>query len=371
VRKRFIWGGDWHGTPYAGKAPRDIGIIYKEIVAAQKKGDNKTASRKLGWLAHLIGDLSMPMHIVGYSRYIPLSRQHTMHVAAESDLDYYQRYTVGRHRNKWPTDVEKVIKNYLPGAASITTSSTPQAVRLQWFGGKVTTPSRPGKSARALALSTASKVKSTYGKAFWQNWAKGWKKGYKTKQADGSHPSRGTATKYLVSKAPGMLKVSSTNLATLIVALSSSKTRASGIDQIRTPSTRLKAPARARISKKSRVAKLIRAARGAKRTKLKKKYLAAPKRLNYQVAVTVKTRAGKAISTLPLAVKWKNAKGKTLKSATVWTNSKGKSTLRYSLATPKKKSTYSVEITAPTSDLKSAKKLSFKVDPKKYTKKLR
>ncbi|MDR1413079.1 MAG: hypothetical protein LBJ07_04040 [Actinomycetes bacterium] len=374
VNKRFPWGGDWHGTPYAGKAPRDIGIIYREIVAARKKGDKKTASRKLGWLAHLMGDLTMPMHIVGYSRYIPQSRQHTMHVAAEADLDRYQKYSVGRRRDKWPADVSDVLSKYLPGASAVTTATTPQDVRKIWFGGTYKKPPAPtaAKTARALAISTASKVRKDYGKAWWQNWAKGWKKGYKTKASDNSHPSRGTATKYLVKNAPAMLNVASTNIGTLIVALSDTTTMNLGVDHIQTPSVKVTAPKRQTVKKKSKTGRLILKAKGAKRKKLKKKYLAAPKKLTYSLSLTIKASGtGKAVATLPLSVKWRNAKGKTLKTVTVWTNSSGKVKTKYALTTPKKKAVWSVSVTAPTTDLAAAKTVKFTINPKKFSKKFK
>jgi hypothetical protein len=370
VKSRFPWGGDWHGTPYAGKAPRDVGIIYKEIVTAMDKGDEKTASRKLGWLAHLLCDLTQPMHVVTYSRYIPSKRQHIMHLGAEYDLDYYMKYSIQCHRNKWPTSVETVLSKYLPGASTITSATTVQDVRKVWFGGSYAKASKTALTARKAALDIASYTKKTYGKNFWINWAKTWKDPYVLKPADGQRNSRGTGTKYLVSNAPGMLKYGATKLATLITQLSDDAFRTQGIDQLATPKITVTAPKRPTLSKSSKTGKKIRAAKGKKRAALEKKYLKAPAKLTWKATVTVKNTSGSAVGTVPLTVKWLDAAGKTLSSKTVWTDSKGKVKLSAVLKTPKKKAARTLSIAAKTSNLKTQKK-GFTIDPKKYTRKLK
>ena len=364
MRARFnSWGHYWFTTSTQGKAPRDVAIIYKEIVAALAAGDRKTASRKLGWIAHMLGDVSMPMHNSSYSNLIPVARQSEMHLAAEADLDYLQRYSIGTEPAQWPDDLATALNNYLPYASTVVTDTAPQQVRKLWFGNSYAKPSMVGKSAREVAILVSKRARDSYAQAFWANWATTWTSPYPGSYAIGTRPGTGQA--YLITNAPGMMSASSDGIASLIIALSNPATHATGIDQMMAPAIKLTAPKREVIKKKSKLGKKILKARGKKRTKLKKKYLVAPKTLKYKAVTTVKNAQGKVVASAPVVVSWTNAQGKVLASATLWTNSKGQVSRTYTLKTPKKKTKYFFTVSLPTSNLALTRK-AFTVDPKKF-----
>ena len=370
ARQRFYpWGHHWSGTAGAGKAPRDIGILYKEILDALNAGDQETASRKLGWVAHLMGDLSMPMHVVTYSSIIPVSRQSGLHQAAESDLNYLHRFSIGTAPAQWPDDLKAVVNASLPNASLITTETAPQQVRKIWFGNSYAKPSMAGKPAREVTILVASRIRSTYGKAFWQNWATVWQKDMVPNGSGSLRP--GTGTDYLIRNSPGMMSRASDGIASLIVTLSDPRTRALGIDQLQEPLMRVAAPKRTIIKKKSKLGKQILKARGKKRTQLRKKYLSIPKTLLYKATITIRDASGQPAVTQPVVVSWTNVQGKVLSTATVWTDAQGKLIKTYNLKTPKIKTAYYLTASLPTSNLSETYRKAFVVDPKMHKPRLK
>jgi hypothetical protein len=327
VKNRFRLGGNYHGFRGGGTGPVDIGVLYYEIAEALDIGDYVTASTKLGWMAHYIGDITQPFHnaTAKQGRVIPTKRWHDEHVAFESDLDYYVKYTVGNPRSKWPDDTAAAVK-YVPGLSDVTDETSAQDVRLIWFGGEYKKAPAPGKTARQIAIGASKKVRDNYTAAALKAWAKTWKKGYEARPD--VHDSRGKGTKYMLENAPAMLSAASTGLATMVTALSDPKKRATGIDHVKKP----------KISVKSQ--------------KLAGK--TAKKQAKYTATFTIRGKDGKAQYEFPIFVTWRDTvKNKVVASGLVWTDKSGKATSSVTVKRRAKAYKLSVKIVVPTSDYRS------------------
>jgi hypothetical protein len=340
VKKRFRLGGDYRGFRAGGTGPVDAGVIYGEICEALEQEDFETASMKLGWLAHFLGDISQPFHNCTWKQgaVIPAKGWHDMHLAFELDLDYYIEYTVGNLRSKWRDDVAAAVK-YVPGLADVTDETSPQDVRLIWFGGEYKKPPKPGKTARQVAISVSKKVRDNYTVDALKAWKKTWKKnGYEAQPE--FHASRGTGTKYLLTNAPAMLSASATGLATLITALSDPELRETGIDHIKKPKVSVKAK------------------------KLEKK--TAKKNAEYKATFTVKNNEDEALYEFPVFYTWRDeGKDKVVKSGLLWTDKNGKVTSTVAVKRRAKAYKLSVKIVTPASDYSSAVVKTVKVGKKK------
>jgi hypothetical protein len=295
---RYSYDHTWSGrSGYIGGGTIQYGVgkLYKEIVSDLKKGDKKNASRRLGWLAHYIGDASMPFHNGSY--WTPFANKkyidyHNTHNTAEYAIDYYLEDSISKKPSNWTSNLRKVAK-YSSALNSFTDRMTPQEKREYWFGGSTPSAKKRSASARSLAISVAANVRNKYGKGFMTAWGKVCK-GMQPPPSDGSKiKDYGAATKYLVQKGPLMLKESADALGSIIYNLSVPSRRKLGIDQIKTPSlsTSLK------YSKKKKTVKVT-------------------------VKTRVRSKTGKGLSTVPVEIRiYKNSK----KVTTVkrWTDSKG------------------------------------------------
>jgi hypothetical protein len=327
ARQRFLYGGDYRGFRGGGTAPKDIGIIYREIVVALNAGDKTTASRKLGWMAHYLSDITQPFHVATYTQRkpIPGSRWHMMHVSFESDLDYYIKYTVGNPLKRWPDATDEAIF-YVPGLDEVDDDSTSQQIRLIWFGGKYRKPPVLKKSARQIAIDTSKKVRNNYTTKALKVWATTWKKKYQT--VPRPLKSRGKGTTWLLKNAPGMLAPGATSLASLITALSDPATRNAGIDKIKKPTISLKT-----VKQSAKDAKNFG---------------------QYTATFTVKGANKKALYEFQLLVSWRDMNKNTIlrKSQLVWTDKSGKASSYITVTRRSKDYRLKVSITAPTSNFR-------------------
>jgi 5-hydroxyisourate hydrolase-like protein (transthyretin family) len=344
VKKRFPLGGDYHGGGW-GTGPRDIGILYKEIAKAINKKNYTEASQKLGWLAHYICDLTMPMHIYNGTQASPFkdvssSGRHQIHLAVEYDLDYYMEESISVLKRKWRSDFKKILK-YFPAlddvkeeivstdGSIIQNGTTPQEIRTLWFGGTVPTAKPTTYSARRLAISVASNVRNKYGKSFFKAWRKAYKKGFKATSTIGKYTVKSGGTEYIVKNAPGMLKYSADALGKIIATLSNPKTRMDGLDQVRTPSL-----------------------------KTSKKYIKYKKKKAMKLTTTIKIRnkkSGSAASGIPVKIKFRK-NNKTLKTLTKYTNSKGIIKISHTYYREKKKTNAIAEASFPTTNYDKTRK---------------
>jgi hypothetical protein len=329
--------GNYHGFRKGGTAPRDIGIIYKEAVAAINRGDNKTASRRIGWISHYLCDLTNPLHSGSFSQIgvIPSKRRHTMHVAMENDLDYYMKYSAGRTPDRWAQPVKNMLK-YQPHLKSLYDDSiahpdslpTLQEGRAAWFNGKVKKQNKLSKPVRQLTIDLANYVRGSYSSSLIKAWAKTWKKGYNV------NPSpryiRKYGSKALFEQSPYLLGKGSDVMARLLIGFSNSSSRKVGIDHIKRPKIYKK------YLKQSK--------------KRKKKYGA------YQAKFLIKDKSGNRVYQMPLSVTWKRKGGKVLKRQTIWTNTKGEAISSVTVRKTNKRSYVKVYVKADTSDYKTVTK---------------
>ena len=349
VRARFLYGGDYRGQNIGGTGPRDIGILYYEIADALKKGDRTTASQKLGWMAHYLNDITQPFHNANWTQMkpIPQSRQHNMHLAYEVDVDHYIRQTVGYPRNKWKDDLSIAMK-YIPALQQVTEETSPQAIRLIWFGGVYKKPPAPGKSARQIAIDAAKKVRDTWTTQAIKTWATTWKKDEKYIIQPPVYFDRGAGTKHQLQNVAGMLEVGATGLATLIVALSDPKTRDKGIDQIKKPTMTLKSVKNtAKYPKKSYA--------------------------SLNATFVVKNTASKPVKEFPVIIRWQDTtKKRLLKTQLLWTNSAGAATGAITVTRQKAAFRLRVSITTPTANYRGevakAVRVNKKIEPPKKVK---
>jgi hypothetical protein len=312
------WSGRSGNIGY-GTIPYAVGKLYREIVEALKKGNKNIASRKLGWLAHYIGDASMPFHIGSY--WAPFAKKrwidyHNTHNIAEYAIDYYIEDSICKKPSKWYSNLKKAAK-YSSELSDFTDDMTSQEKRAYWFGGSTPAAKKRSSSARSLAISVASNVRSKYGKGFMVAWGKACKKGIKTPKLASGSKDYGAATKYLVQKGPLMLKESADKLASIIYNLSVPSRRKLGIDQVKTPSLSTSVK------------------RGKKSSKV-------------TVKTRVRNKSGKAVSTVPVDITfYKNGKkvGGTVKR---WTDSKGYVKYSKTFKRGKKKFKVKVKISYPT-----------------------
>jgi uncharacterized repeat protein (TIGR02543 family) len=349
IMKRFRLGGDYRGYLKGGTGPRDVGILYAEVCAAIEKGNLKIASQKLGWIAHYMGDMVQPFHVVPWAKsgIIKAKYWHDEHVAFEHDLDHYMEYTIGTLPSKWPVSTEVAWK-CIPALAEATNDTSPGVIRLAWFGGEYTKPPVLKKSARKVVIDMSAKIRNNYTMPALKAWSKNLKPAYKTDPTD--YSSRGAGTKYLLKNAPAILNTCSTALASLIVALSNPATRRDGIDKIKTPKLKVKAVKFPKYMTAGLTAKALKA----KQKELKKSQM-------YSGTVTIKNTDGKPVKEMPVTIYWRNKSKKILKSQKLWTNSKGQVTGVYTVLKLKKNEKMSFSVTVPTSTYTAEKTKTFTV----------
>jgi hypothetical protein len=329
IRNRFPSHGYYNGFGY-GTAPRDIGILYKEVAKAISKKDYVTASKKFGWIAHYVADITSPFHCAtgAQTSKVPRNHWHVLHLSLELDLDYYMEYSIGKIPKKWDDDVVEILK-YQENLKSLYNKSkagetiSTQTVRAAWFGGTVPKSKPMTKSARKYAIDTAAYARNNYAGPLIKAWIKTDKKKYESNPSP--HYIRPSGTKALLKYAPYLLKKSSSVLGAMLVSLSSPKTRSDGYDKIKKPTIKVK---EVKLGKKEA-----------------KKYRA------YKVTYTIKDKKGKAVKELPLQVKRLNSKKKSVASARYWTNSKGQVSYTVKVKASKKKTgKFYFTCNAPTAD---------------------
>ncbi|MDR1016850.1 MAG: hypothetical protein LBL67_05270 [Coriobacteriales bacterium] len=302
------------------QTPKAVGQLYNETKQALAKHQYKTASKKLGWLAHYLGDMSQPLHVATYSQMYPLERLgakrlHNIHYQLESDLGYYMEHTVCCLPSAWPKDVRKIEK-YLPALQKVDDRDTPQQIRAIWFGGGVHKAHSLSRSALQTTVKVASLTRNRFAKKLIGYWTKYAKKAPGKGFKAGKTKTWGKATAYLVKTAPAMLKNSANYLGDLIYTLCEDKDSSKGQDQV-----------------------------SSFKVKVKKHY--SKKSCTLSENIKVKLSDQRSDKALPVRLRWYKGK-KCLHSCIRYTDGRGRIKTSYTFKRSRKVGAVSLSISTPT-----------------------